>query len=177
MKRFLFLFISIFLFSFADDSLNLKYDNKDSKYDAAMYDGEGKENNQNQTGGTISPNQDPEIGFLRPGLPQSLTCSDDEGDDCDNVFNNAVNSWKDTTEELLNNLSQEWENSNTELQKNINYARELVRTQERELALQQEKVLRLQEISFNLQKAVDLNVPNIEILQTKQKLNKNILTK
>lgn len=169
MKRFLFLFLSIFLFAFADDSL--MYDNKGSKYDRTIYDGESERHDKSQTAGEIETNKHNE------GIKDwSVVCPKSDGN-CSGIFNNAINSWKNTTKELLDNLLKEWENSNTELENNIEYVKELVTTQVKELTLQQEKVLRLQEISFNLQKAVDLNVPNIEILQTKQKLNKNILTK
>ena len=92
-------------------------------------------------------------------------------------FMNNMQTWTERTSTNLAQLHSRWELTNERLDRIIQIAKELPIAQRNALVMEETKLLKLKELSFNLQKAFDLQVPQIEILQNKKSLQNEILTK
>ena len=159
MEKILILLICVFSLAQAENAMGEKHDN------IVVY---------TETKGDIDTQLD--INF-NDGVSQTVECWTGEVAQCDVFFNDTTEIWLNRTTDNLQTLYNEWKKTNTELKENVNKAKHLFVQQEILLGVQQKKILRLKEISFNLQKAIDLNVAQIELLQTKKRLNDKMFAK
>lgn len=147
-----------------------------AEFDGSVVDNQTDETRNGKVWGEI-PSDGLET-FNEPLLaPYQRTggCNDSPGE-CSMYIMQGVEQWAQDTIESLEKIDTQWLETNKKLNGIIDITKELAIAQRNALAQEEAKLLKLQEINHNLEKALKLDVPRIEILQENQGLNDESLS-
>ena len=161
MKKILFLCFCVFCFA------------EESQYHGAVVD----QQNQSRDGNVFGQLPQDGMQAMQDASQWAQVFCPASSADCSMEFMNNMQTWTERTSTNLAQLHSRWELTNERLDRIIQIAKELPIAQRNALVMEETKLLKLKELSFNLQKAFDLQVPQIEILQNKKSLQNEILTK